>query len=113
MAEYIISLVIYGVISLIMIGIGISQIKSKDPVGFYTHEKAPRKQEIIDVPAWNKRHGMMWISYGVALIGAHIICLFIGDAIVASVLLIGATVVPLPMMMWYHARLKKSIIGRC
>ena len=59
MAEYIISLVIYGLISLIMIGIGVSQIKSKDPVGFYTHEKAPRKQQITDVEAWNKKHGIM------------------------------------------------------
>lgn len=59
MGEYIISLVIYGLISLIMIGIGVSHIKSKEPVGFYTHEQAPRKQEITDILEWNKKHGVM------------------------------------------------------
>ena len=107
MAEYMISLVIYGLISLLLIGIGVSEIRSKKPVGFYTHEKAPRKQDIIDVPAWNKKHGVMWITYGVSLIGVHIICIFIRNAVVAYTLLIGVTIVPLPIAMWYHARLKK------
>ena len=107
MAGYIISLIIYGLISLLLIGIGVSEIKSQEPVGFYTHEKPPRKQDITDVPAWNKKHGTMWISYGVAMIGVHIVGLFIRNITVAYTLLICATFVPLPLMMWYHARLKK------
>ncbi len=36
MAGTIISAVVFGFVALIMLGIGISQLKSKDPVGFYT-----------------------------------------------------------------------------
>lgn len=50
----------------------------------------------------------MWIAYGVALIGVHIVGMFIADAIWFSVLLIGVTLVPLPVMMWYHGQLKKK-----
>ena len=108
MIEFIFSFVIYLLIALLLIGIGIGQIKSKSPVGFYTHEQAPRKQNITDVEVWNKKHGRIWIGYGVALIGGHLLCFFIKDAIIASVLLIGVTLVPLPIAMWYHAQLKKK-----
>ena len=59
MIEFIFSFVIYALIALLLIAIGIGQIKSKEPVGFYTHE-------------------------------------------------IGVTIVPLPIAMWYHPRLKKK-----
>lgn len=38
-----------GIVSAIMIGIGISQIRSRDPVGFYSGEKPPKEDELIDV----------------------------------------------------------------
>ena len=107
MAEYIITLVINGLVSAICIGIGISQIKSKNPVGFYTHERAPRRQEITDVEKWNKQHGHMWIMYGIVILGVHILFIWIKDAMVTLALWIGAIIVPLPIMMWYHAHLKK------
>lgn len=53
MIEFIFSFVIYVLIALLLIAIGIGQIKSKTPVGFYTHEKAPRKQDITDIETWN------------------------------------------------------------
>ena len=108
MIEYIFSFVIYSLIALLLIAIGIGQIKSKAPVGFYTHEQAPRKQNITDVEEWNKKHGWIWISYGIALIGGHLFCFLIKDAITAYVLLIAVTIVPLPIAMWYHAQLKKK-----
>ena len=108
MIEFIFSFVIYALIALLLIAIGIGQIKSKEPVGFYTHEKAPRKQDITDIVVWNQKHGWMWICYGIVLISGNLICFFIKDAIIASVLLIGVTIVPLPIAMWYHARLKKK-----
>ena len=63
MAGTIISAVVFGFVALIMLGIGISQLKSKDPVGFYTGEKPPEKERLSDVNAWNKKHGMMWVIY--------------------------------------------------
>lgn len=53
MIEFIFSFVIYVLIALLLIAIGIGQIKSKTPVGFYTHEQAPRKQDITDIETWN------------------------------------------------------------
>lgn len=108
MIEFIFSFVIYVLIALLLIAIGIGQIKSKTPVGFYTHEQAPRKQDITDIETWNKKHGWIWIVYGIALIVGNLMCFFIKDAIIASVLLIGVTIVPLPIAMWYHAQLKKK-----
>jgi hypothetical protein len=32
-----------------MIGIGVSQLKSRAPVGFYTGEKPPTEEELTDV----------------------------------------------------------------
>ena len=63
MAGYIISLVVFLLVSMVMIIIGISQIRSKQPVGFYTGEKLPREDELSDVVAWNKKHGYMWVVY--------------------------------------------------
>ena len=53
MIEFIFSFVIYVLLALLLIAIGIGQIKSKTPVGFYTHEQAPRKQDITDIETWN------------------------------------------------------------
>ena len=51
MAGTIISGVIFCVVALIMFGIGISQLRSKDPVGFYTGVKPPQKEQLSDVHA--------------------------------------------------------------
>ena len=108
MIEFVFSFVIYVLIALLLIAIGIGQIKSKAPTGFYTHEPAPRKQDITDVEEWNKKHGWIWIAYGITLIGGNLICFFIKDVIIACVLLIAVTIVPLPVAMWYHAQLKRK-----
>ena len=54
-AENIIGFVIYALVALFMMGIGIVQLKSKDPVGFYSGEKPPKAENITDVKAWNKK----------------------------------------------------------
>lgn len=69
MVENIIAFVMFLFVSIIMIIIGVSQIKSKEPVGFYTGEKLPKKEQLLDMEVWNKKHGYMWIVYGFAIIG--------------------------------------------
>ena len=64
MAGTIISGVIFCIVAMIMLGIGVSQLKSKEPVGFYTGEKPPKVDQLSDVNSWNKKHGVMWIIYG-------------------------------------------------
>lgn len=104
----IISGVIMGFCALIMITIGISQWKSKKPVGFYTGEKAPEEKELSDVPAWNKRHGMMWIMYGVCILFAWICGLLLGDDLLALIPFLICVILPIPVMIAYHHKLVKK-----
>lgn len=78
MAETIISGVIVCIVAMIMLGIGVSQLKSKEPVGFYTGENPPKVDQLSDVNSWNKKHGVMWIIYGICIIGSWICSAFIG-----------------------------------
>lgn len=100
-----ISGVIYGFVALIMIGIGISQLKSEKPVGFYTGEKPPSRDDISNVKPWNRKHGTMWIIYGMIIVISWIYGCILGDGIVAVVLLIGGVIIPLGFMIWRHHRL--------
>lgn len=108
MVGMIISSVIYGFVALFMIGIGISQLKSEKPIAFYTGEKAPSKSEISDVKSWNRKHGIMWIAYGIIIVISWICGCILGDSIVAVIPLIGGVVIPLGFMIWYHHRLVKK-----
>ena len=66
-AANIICMVIYIIVAMIMIGIGISQLKSQTPVGFYSGEQPPRENELSDVHAWNKKTWNyvvnLWLDY--------------------------------------------------
>lgn len=109
MAGTIISGVIFGLVALIMFGIGISQLRSKVPVGFYTGEKPPKTEQLSDVHAWNKKHGIMWIIYGICIICSWICSVFIGgDSINAVFPLCIGVILPIPVMMFLHHRLVKT-----
>ena len=108
MAEYIISLVIFLLVTVVMIIIGVSQIRSEKPVGFYTGEKPPREDELSDVVAWNKKHGYMWVVYGFIIIGSFVMVSFIKSETIAMVLLLSGIIGVLPIMMLYHSHLKKK-----
>ena len=108
MEQAVISGVILGFCALLMFAIGIYQMKSKKPVGFYTGEKAPDEKELSDVSAWNKRHGMMWILYGLCIVSAWGIGLFMDDSLTRLIPLLGFLLLPLPFMVLYHHRLMKK-----
>ena len=71
----------FGIVALIMFVIGISQIRSKEPVGFYSGIKPPDREELTDVGDWNKKHGMMYIAYGICIVVSWVCGLVIGDSI--------------------------------
>lgn len=91
--------------ALIMIGLGISQWKSSEPVGFYTGEKPPARETLRDVKAWNRNHGRMWVLYGLVIILGYVIGSLMGDTIYAAIPMCGGVVLPLPLMIWEHHRL--------
>lgn len=109
-AENIICFVIYALVALFMMGIGIVQLKSKDPVGFYSGEKPPKAENITDVKAWNKKHGMMWLIYGIVILISFFIGAAIGDSIWAVLPMIGGLIIPVIFMIWYHQQLKKKYL---
>lgn len=106
-ASSIITLIIFLLTAAMMIGIGISQLRSPSPVGFYTGEKPPTEEELTDVQAWNKKHGTMWLVYGIIIIVSYFVGYIIGDSIWCIIPLCGGLVVPIIIMIWYHHKLIK------
>lgn len=104
----IIMCVMYGAAALLMMGIGVSQLRSDKPVGFYSGEKPPREEELTDVEAWNQKHGMMWLGYGIIMIVSFFISYVIGDSVWATVPLLIGSIVPVLFMIWYHQYLKEK-----
>ncbi len=72
MAEAIFSSVVLLIGTSPIIILGMVQYRSKDPVGFWAGKKPPRKEEITDVRAYNRKHGLMWILYGAGLIVCYV-----------------------------------------
>lgn len=93
--------------ALLMIGIGIWQIRSKKPVGFYSGEEPPRESELSDVDAWNKKHGRMWVLYGLIIM----VCYAAGAKMIESIWCLipmcGGIMLPVPVLIWYHHQLVK------
>lgn len=75
-AVNVICFAIYFLAALLMISIGVSQLKNQEPVGFYSGEKPPNKDELTHVISWNKKHGTMWVLYGIISTINHYICSF-------------------------------------
>ena len=67
-AEIVVSSIILLISAAPIIIIGIVQYRSKDPVGFWSGKKPPEKEQITDVKAYNRKHGLMWILLGVGFI---------------------------------------------
>lgn len=109
-AEDIISLMFNFITAFIMIGIGISQIKSINPVGFYTGQKPPKEKQLTDVKEWNKKHGIMWIIYGFAIMSSFFVGIFVGDSFYSAMTMMGVVFGGLLFMIWYHGRLKNKYL---
>lgn len=108
MGQAAISGVILGFCALLMFANGIYQMKSKKPVGFYTGEKAPDEKELSDVNAWNRKHGAMWILYGLCIVLAWACGLFLDDGVILLVPFLAFLLLPIPFMILYHHQLEKE-----
>lgn len=104
--------VIMGLCAIIMVLIGIRQIKSKKPVGFYSGVKAPDEEEISDVKAWNRKHGAMGILYGISIELAFLCGLFIGNSILLLIPFSIGLLLPIPLMVMYHHHLVKKYYNK-
>ena len=106
-ADSIMCFVIYLCVALVMIGIGLSQLKSRTPVTFYSGEKPFEVRELSDVYMWNRKHGMMWIIYGIIIFFSGVVGSFPagGESLWCLIPMMGGVLVPLVWMIWYHHRL--------
>lgn len=101
--------VIISVVALIMFLIGVSQWRTKEkPVGFYNVIDPPKKEEIIDCIAWNRKHGMIWIIYGICIELGFWIGFLMPVEFFQMFFMIGGIIFPLPFMVIRHQRLEKE-----
>ena len=108
MTDIILPAFIYAYVALIMIAIGIMQYKNKKPTGFYTGETPPKAEQLTDVIAWNHRHGIMWIVYGIVIVVSFAAGMLIPHEIVSVLLPIFIILGALPVMIIYHHKLKNQ-----
>ena len=108
MSEIIIPLFILSYVSLIMVAIGIVQYKSKKPVGFYTGETPPKAEQLTDVSAWNRMHGLMWIGYGAAIIASFLLGVLLQNQMLSVCLSFAVILGGIPCLILIHRHLTKT-----
>lgn len=84
--------------------------KSKKPVGFFSGETGPKPEQFSDMSAWNKKHGLIWIIYGVILILVAVVCIFIESGLVMTLVYCGGYLIPIPFMIARHLSLEKKYV---
>ena len=57
--------VIWWMVALIFVGIGISCLKAKEPVGFWANSN--EKIDVKAVKSYNKAMCILWVAYGIIL----------------------------------------------
>lgn len=102
--------IVLGVCALFMFGIGLKQLKSKKPVAFYSGEKPPVAERIKDVKAWNTKHGLMWIFYGVTIVVGMIGGIVVGDSPLLVLIYCVCLLLPIIVMVLYHRKLVKEYL---
>lgn len=108
-AGMIIGLVIISVVALIMIIIGVCQVVKKDePVGFYNVIAPPKREEISDIIQWNKKHGRIWIIYGICIELGFWLGYLMPSEVLEMVFITGGVIIPLPFMVIRHRMLEKE-----
>lgn len=63
---------------------------------------------ITDVRAWNKKHGVMWMIYGVVMIISWTAGMLFGDSFCGMIVLLYGVLVPLVIIIWYYRKLTKK-----
>ena len=106
-----IMLAIGGIVSAVFIIIGIRQIMSQTPVGFYTGEEPPLESHLKSVRGWNTCHGLLWIWYGLVMISCFLAAAFLTmDSLYKSLILFAAVILPLFLLVLGHHMLLRIFL---
>lgn len=113
-AEIIIFMVIVVIGSVPLVILGIFQYRSKEPVGFWSGHKPPKREQITDMKAYNQKHGVMWILYGTGLFLCSVLVILFGErfALAAVILAMVECIGGILVMVWYHNKLNKRYLRR-
>ena len=107
--EMIMGLIIISFVAAIMLIIGLCQVVKKDsPAGFYNVTDPPKKEEISDITKWNKKHGMIWVVYGICIELGFWLGYAMPIEVLQMVFMMGGIVAPLPFMIMRHHALEKE-----
>lgn len=74
---------------------------------FIVVKKHQAENEISDIKMWNRKHGTMWIIYGIIIILAWGCGFMIGDSILLLFPMVIGLIFPVIVMIWYHRKLIK------
>lgn len=94
----------------VFIGLGISQFLRKKPVRGGILEAPPRRECVTDLNAWNQKHGIWWIGYGVVLSGSFLLLTVVKDYIVAAMIHTVIYIGGLMVYCIYDDKLKKAYL---
>ena len=111
MAETSFAMIVTLICVLPIIIFGIVQYRSKKPVGFWSGMEPPKKEQITDVKAYNKKHGLMWIYYGLGFVLCFECGLFLGETM-AAILSVTECIGGLIVMILYHNKLNRMYIKK-
>lgn len=105
----IMGLVIISLVACMMVVIGLFQVLNKDrPVGFYNMIDPPKKEDISDIILWNKKHGLIWIVYGICIELGFWIGYAVPNEVLEMVFMMGGVILPLPFMIMCHHKLEEK-----
>lgn len=104
------AILIMVLVSFVFIGIGIFQYRQKDiPVTFYTGESPLDPRCVNDVKAFNQKHGMMWIIFGVVLLVSQLIGALIANR-TSILFMIVPLLVGIVCLFLYHHHLMRTYV---
>ncbi len=98
------------ILSWLFIMLGVSQFLRKKPVRGGILEAPPRRECVTDLKAWNQKHGVLWIGYGIAMIGSFMLLTVVKDYIVAAMLHTVVYIGGLTVYSIYDDKLKKAYL---
>lgn len=111
-AEMWITFAIFAYVAMMFVVLGIVQLRSKKPVGFWSGEKPPAPSEVTDMRAYNRAHGWMWIGYAIAMILSFLIGILIDNGWLMAILVCGASIGGAGVMIAVHQHLYHKYVRK-
>lgn len=108
----IITAITFFITATILLGLGIHCLRSKTPVPFYTGETPPRQEQVRNVAAWNRKHGLLWIGYAAAVLLGYGGMALMGDTLWALIPFACGLLGPMPAAIALHSHWMKTDLVR-